>query len=562
MKQFNPLGLLLISPMFLCCFSSTAQVLNFYYGNIHAHSIYSDGNKDSSTSHASIPYHDYQFAKTAQHFDFLGISEHNHYGADMERISYAKGLQQADSANQDGIFVTMYGMEWGVIGPPGGHVLVYGVNQLIGWDSVGGIPNYDVYNAKLDYAGLFSKIAATPGAFASLAHPATTDYDSMYASPVNATFDSAIVGSAIRSGPAFSTDTTYSDPSSSSYEARYKDALKRGYHLGPTLDHDNHYTTFGKTAAGRTVVLASALTRAGIVDAIKKMRTQSSDDWNVRVTFTINGNPLGSILSDTTNPQISVTVFDPDLETTSNIVITYGIPGSGVNPTTLVSSTTGSLTYTHIIPTGASYYYYAVVTQADGNKIFTAPIWVNKVSILPVKLIAFNASKTKTGIDCTWKTAAEWNADYFALERSNNAIDFYTIATVNATNTATVTDYRWSDQTKVISPVVYYRLKQVDIDGSAHYSDIIFVTNNTQTKNEVTIVPNPFENQLVFSFDEMPEQSVQYTFYNVLGVKVHELTITAGLENSVILPENLVGGLYTVNIQSGDLHVVKHLVKQ
>ncbi len=562
MKQFYTFSLLLISPMLLCYFSSTAQVLNYYYGNLHAHSIYSDGNQDSSISHASIPYHDYQFAKTAQHFNFLGISEHNHKGAEMVRSNYAKGLQQADSANQDGTFVTMYGMEWGVIGPPGGHVLVYGVNQLIGWDSIAGAPNYDVYNAKLDYAGLFSKIAAIPGAFASLAHPATTDYDTMYTNPVNSTFDSAIVASAIRSGPATSDDTTYSNPSSSSYEARYKDALKRGYHLGATLDHDNHNTTFGKTTPGRTVVLAPALTRADIMDAIRKMRTQASDDWNVRVTFTINGNPLGSILSDTVNPQISVTVFDPDLETTSSIAIIHGIPGSGVNPTTLYTSTTGSLSYTHNIATGASYYYYAVVTQADGDKIFTAPIWVTKTSVVPVKLIAFGASKQKTGISCSWKTAAEWNADCFILERSNNGFDFYTITTVKATNTASVREYEWLDKTGITSRVVYYRLKQVDFDGSTHDSNIIFVTSDIQTKNEVTIAPNPFENKLVFSFDEIPDHLVHYTFYNSLGEPVYETTFPASQENHVFLPESLAGGLYTVNIQSGDLHFVKHLVKQ
>ncbi|MES2779763.1 MAG: T9SS type A sorting domain-containing protein [Bacteroidota bacterium] len=562
MKQFDRIALLFLSPFLLCCFTATGQVLNFYYGNLHAHSIYSDGNKDSATSHASIPYHDYQFAKTAQHFNFLGISEHNHNGADMVRGSYAKGLQQADSANQDGIFVTMYGMEWGVIGPPGGHTLVYGVNQLIGWDSIGSTPNYDIYNAKLDYAGLFTKIARTPGAFACFAHPATTDYSDLFTNPVNATFDSAIVGSAIRSGPAFSIDTTYNDPSTTSYEARYKDALKRGYHLGATLDHDNHYTTFGKATACRTVVLAPSLSRADIMDGIRKMRTQASDDWNVRVTFTINGKPLGTILSDTVNPQISVTISDPDLEVASNIVITYGIPGSGVNPTTLTSSTTGSLTYTHSIATGASYYYYAVVTQTDGDKIFTAPIWVNKVSALPVKLIEFKATKKKNAIGCSWKTATEWNADYFELERSTNGQDFYAINKQKATNTTSVAEYEWLDETKMVSSLVYYRLKQVDFDGVVHYSNIVFVRNDIKAANSVTIVPNPFENELTFSFDETPEQSIQYTFYNSLGEQVYELTSPATDESVITLPKHIATGLYTVNIQSGELHIAKHLVKQ
>lgn len=562
MTQCKLLALLLISPLFIVSNTATAQVLNFYYGNLHAHSIYSDGNKDSATSHASVPYHDYQFAKTAQHFNFLGISEHNHNGAGMERINYAKGLQQADSANQNGSFVALYGMEWGVIGPPGGHVLVYGVNQLIGWDSIGSVPNYDVYNAKLDYAGLFTKVARTPGAFACFAHPATSDYTNLFTTPVNPTFDSAIVGSAIRSGPAFSTDTTYTDPSTSSFEARYKDALKQGYHLGATMDHDNHYTTFGKTAASRTVVLAPALTRSDLVNAIRKRQTQASDDWNVQVTFRVNNKPLGTIFNDTANPQITVTVFDPDLEPTSNIVITYGIPGSGLAPTTLTSSTTGSLTFTHAIATGASYYYYAVVTQLDGDKIFTAPIWVTKVSVLPVKLMEFKATKRKNGIGCSWKTASEWNADYFELERSINGKDFVTVAQLKATNSNAVTSYEWLDEMKVLSPLVYYRLKQVDMDGSFNYSNIVFVRSEIKSKNEVTIVPNPFESQLTFSFDEKTEQAVRYTFYNSLGEVVYDLTTPAGQESTIMLPKQMGIGLYTVNIQSGDLQVSRHLIKQ
>jgi hypothetical protein len=563
MKQFTRIALCaLLTPLFLCTFSGTAQVLNFYYGNLHAHSIYSDGNSDSATSHLSIPYHDYQFAKKAQHFNFLGISEHNHNGADMVRSSYAKGLQQADSANQDGIFVAMYGMEWGVIGPPGGHVLVYGVNQLIGWETISGSANYDFYVAKGDYASLFSKINATTGAFACLAHPASSDYSNMFSNVLNPSFDSAIVGSAIRSGPAFSTDTTYTNPSTSSYEARYKDALKQGYHLGATLDHDNHNTTFGKMAASRTVVLAPSLTRANIMDAYRKMRTQASDDWNVQVTFTINGKPLGSILTDTVNPQISVSVYDPDLENTSSIVITYGIPGSGTAPTTLTSSSTGSLNYTHSIATGSSYYYYAVITQADGDKIFTSPIWVNKVSTLPVKLIRFDAKKEKKGIGCTWKTASEWNADYFALERSDNGTDFYTLGKVKATNTSSVAEYTWLDEAGNFSGLVYYRLRQVDFDGATHYSNIVFVETGTKQGNAVTIMPNPFENDLIISFEELPAQPVNYTLYNALGASVSEQTLTPESETLLTLPSEIPAGLYTINIKSGDLFVTRHVVKQ
>lgn len=565
MKQLQYCALVLIFSLFvLNAVQLHGQVLNFYYGTLHAHSSYSDGNKDSAVSSRSTPFQNYQFAKTAQNFHFLGISEHNHNGAGMARADYAKGLQQADSANANGTFVAMYGMEWGVIGPPGGHVLIYGVNQLIGWDSVGGLPNFDVYNARLDYAGLFAKIARTPGAFASMAHPASSDYGNLFSTPWNATTDSALSGCAIRSGPAFSTDTLYSDPSTSSFEARYKDALKQGYRVGAVLDHDNHYTTFGKTAASRTVVLAPSLTRVNIMEAIKNRRTQSSDDWNVRVSFTINGRPLGSIFSDTANPQISVTVTDPDLETTSSISITFGIPGSGLSPTTLTSSTTGSLSFTHSIALGASFYYYTTVIQADGDRIITAPIWVKKTSIVPVKLVSFTARKEEKGIYCKWQTATEWNADYFELERSNDGRNFYPLTKIPATNSLKTSNYQYVDL-NLVGRIIFYRLKQVDIDGSVHYSDIIFLhQDEEQHELAISVYPNPFLEKFTITFDHsLWNKPVVITCYNEIGKEIfsHNYIVSPSQQIDIMTPAELPQGIYNIHIQLADKSVMKHVLK-
>ena len=58
-----------------------AQINNYYFGNLHAHTGFSDGSKDSSSSGISDPAGAYTFAKLSQNFDFLGISEHNHYSS-------------------------------------------------------------------------------------------------------------------------------------------------------------------------------------------------------------------------------------------------------------------------------------------------------------------------------------------------------------------------------------------------------------------------------------------------------------------------------------------------
>lgn len=368
--------LLLAVSVFVTTLATQAQTYNYYYGNIHAHTGYSDGNQDSATSLMSTPLQDFNYAKQSNHIDFYGISEHNHLQAGLKSPGdYHQGILDADAVNVDGQFVAMYGMEWGVISN-GGHVIIYGFDSLIGWDA----NDYDIYNAKNDYASLWAKVNAKPGAFAYFAHPQTTDYDSLFLKPRDASADSAIVGTAARSGPAFSTADTYTDASTSSFIPRYKQALQGGYHLGVGLDHDTHNSVFGRQTAGRLVVLAPSLTRANVMDAIRKMRMYSSDDWNTKVDFNISGQPIGSIMTQAGAPVLSVTVNDPDnTDTTATIAVYGGVPGSGIAPTLLNSVThQNTLTYTATVANGNTYYYYLQITQADGDVIWTSPIWYNR----------------------------------------------------------------------------------------------------------------------------------------------------------------------------------------
>lgn len=401
--MLRPLCLLLfIIGTFTATFTK-AQTYNYYFGNIHAHSSYSDGNQDSATSLMTKPLQDFNYARASQHIDFYGISEHNHYSAGMTNpVNFHRGIADANTANVDGSFVALYGMEWGVISG-GGHVIVYGYDSLIGWDS----NDYDVYVAEDDYTSLWKKINEKPGSFAYLAHPQASDYENLFTTASGVMADNAIVGMAARSGPAASTNSSYSNPSSGNYIARYNDALKRGYHLGVGLDHDTHNSVFGRQTAGRLVVLAPALTRADILDALRNMRFYSSDDWNLKVNFSIAGRPMGSILTHTGTPVITVSVTDADVENVSNISLYYGVPGSGSNATLLTSATnTANLSYTHALANNATCYYYARVTQADGNIAWTSPIWYTRNDGLtntpPVTAFIASSASVCAGVPLTF----------------------------------------------------------------------------------------------------------------------------------------------------------------
>jgi hypothetical protein len=359
--------------------SLNSQTLNYYYGNLHSHTAYSDGNKDASTSGVSTPSASYAYAKLSQHFDFLGISEHNHYSGGsvgMKLQYYAQGLAQAAAANT-GTFLCLYGMEWGVSSTGNGHVVIYGFNQLIGWETESWGANYDIYNGEYDYIGLFRKVTNNTTSFSYLAHPYSTDFSNLSNTPYNASYDSAIVGVPFRSGIYNSTTVNYTDYPNGDYFGYYRKMLSLGYHLGIGYDHDNHNTTFGRNNGGRLVILAPSLTQPNLITAMQKMHFYGSDDWNVQLDFKINTNIMGDSTSGLVRPTINFTHTDGDGEIADSIKIWAGIEGSGSYPTVIKTvKSINTLSYTDLTQiAGTNRYYFIEVVQQDGDRIISSPIW-------------------------------------------------------------------------------------------------------------------------------------------------------------------------------------------
>ena len=358
--------------------AQTPTTYQFYYGNLHAHTSYSDGSKDAATSGVSTPLQSYQFAAASLNFDFLGISEHNHSQAGMQLADYARGRAQATQATSSK-FVALHGTEWGVISG-GGHMLVYGVSKLYGWES----GNYDEFVARNDYQALMRKVNKVPGAFVLFAHPQSSDYGNLAGTaPFSVTADSAVVGTPFRSGPAMSTNVTYANPSTGTYESVYRAMLTRGYHVGVSLDHDNHNTTFGRTTDARLVVLAPTLTEPDLLAALRARRFYASDDWNAQVSLTCNTQPMGSILQDPAAAALTVSYTDADNEPPTSITLMRGVPGAATQAVQVAAAAPGTaaLSYTDPAPAGTAY-YYALITQPDGDRIITSPIWYTRAAVL------------------------------------------------------------------------------------------------------------------------------------------------------------------------------------
>lgn len=514
--EFNGTGCIcnyLISPASLNVASMNAVSYNYYYGNLHAHSDYSDGDMDNVCNGTSSATCCYNIGNSALNFDYMGLSDHNHNeGPVMSLAKYASGVSEAlayTSSHPD--FVALYGMEWGTIST-GGHANIYGIDQLVGWNT----GNYSIYCAKGDYSSLFNLVASTPNAFATLNHPNNSDYGNIHGSAYNATFDNAIVGVALRNGPYNSLSVSYNDPSTSNYVNYFNTLLAKGYHLGPMADLDNHNSaTMGKSSQQRTVLLATALTKPAILDAILNMRFYATDDYNEQVSFTINGSiNMGSITSQFSNPVLQVNASDPDGDAITSIKIYYGVPGSGSMPALLTSVSNNSvLNFTHSFASG-TYYYYAEITEADGNLSWTAPIWYTKNISLPVQLLSFTGYHHNQSNHLIWKTASESNNDYFIVERSTDGVNFVGIAKVKGQGSTSALSVYEIEDNSLSAKYNYYRLRQVDFNGTKDYSTIILLESSKEIP--VKIYPNPVTDLVQLDLTGYTE-AVQINISNLEG---------------------------------------------
>lgn len=529
--------------------SNTAGPLNFYFGNLHAHSSYSDGNADNTTK---IPADDYEFAKTALCMDFLGISEHNHTAAGMQLADWQPGRSQAAVATTSN-FVGLYGMEWGVISG-GGHVIVYGMDSLVGWDP----GQYQVFVPKSVYrgtGGLFDILNRHgSNALAYLAHPNSTDYNDILNSTFDAAADNAIVGATVESGPAFSTNTTYSNPATSmSYLGYYRNMLAKGYHLGPTIDHDNHNMTFGKTAKTRLVILAQSLTENNLLDGMRNMRFYASQDCGAKITYSINSQPIGSIITKAGAPVIAVNSITTSAVT--SVAVMAGIPGSGTAATQLTSSTSGTFTFTDNTLTNLSQkYYYLDITEADGSRIVTAPIWYtrNDAALRQINSITsfFTVNETDKVI-LKWTTTNEEISQLFDIERSvDGGMTFSKIGVLNGkgTNRAMLT-YSLED-TQPYEGVAYYRLVQRNTNGAIRFTDVKIVNRSKKPESFFTAYPNPVHGILNVRIASANTEKTVVELFDMTGrrVQTQNLNLVKGEQNVPVNMGRLQNGIYVLKL--------------
>lgn len=189
----------------------------------------------------------------------------------------------------------------------------------------------------------------------------------------------------------------------------------------------------------------------------------------------------------------------------------------------------------------------AVVSPAN---LFKDWILVDNSTPLPVTLVNFNANCEGNATVLSWATAAEINNDYFVIEKSFNAIDFFEIGKVfGAGNSNAFISYPPFIDYNSNGETAYYRLKQVDFDGQFEYFNIVATNCGSITGFDV--------NQIVFSDDQLgfnisisADEKFQVYLYDALGkiITSKTLTVTTGFNPIQLDRIHLSRGIYMLSI--------------
>ncbi len=185
------------------------------------------------------------------------------------------------------------------------------------------------------------------------------------------------------------------------------------------------------------------------------------------------------------------------------------------------------------------------LVPADLSQVFKL---FGTASVVPVELTSFIASVIGDQVELNWTTATELNNKGFEVQRSSSDNQFLTVGFVNGHGTTAQTQsYSFIDKNTVPGKY-FYRLKQVDLDGSYEYSNIVEVEIISPSVFSLEQnYPNPFNPSTKISFSVAVDSKVDVTIFNVLGQEIASIfsgNISAGKHNINFDASNLNSGMY------------------
>lgn len=199
-----------------------------------------------------------------------------------------------------------------------------------------------------------------------------------------------------------------------------------------------------------------------------------------------------------------------------NIVWQMSLGGSSVEEAYSISPTTNN----GYIVGGGTLSTDGNVTGNHGDFDY----WIVKLNesiILPVELVSFEGISSENKITLEWNTASEINNKGFDLERSSSIeTNFESISWIEGHGNSMLPNSYSHDDTNVESGMTYYyRLKQLDYDGTASYSKVISV-KTSEGDLSMSIAPNPYFENTRISYELKDKSNVALEIFNAMGQKI------------------------------------------
>jgi hypothetical protein len=208
-----------------------------------------------------------------------------------------------------------------------------------------------------------------------------------------------------------------------------------------------------------------------------------------------------------------------------------------------------------------------VISSNDpANSEITIPVRMTVTNEVPVEFAYFTAENDLDKVTLRWQTATEKNNSGFEIHRSvqNDNTEWEKIGFVEGQGTTTEkANYSFKD--KISDSGIYkYRLKQIDFDGTASYSDEIEIEVSGPTDFALyQNYPNPFNPSTKIKFALPEKTELELSVYNSLGEKVADVfkgELSEGYHEIEFFADNLSSGIYFYRFESKDFVSVKKMI--
>ena len=355
-----------------------------YFGQLHSHTQYSDGAGSLDSALAYV-----KALPDNANVDFVAFTDHSNYfdsknNPNVEAALYDTSLVKdsdpshswatykntvaAFNAANAGKMVAIAGFEMTWSGGPG-HINTFNTPGIVS-------RNNTTLNNKTKDAGLqayYKLLSQTEGldSISQFNHPGTTFGNFIDFGYWDAVVDTRMYMVEVGNGEGQIGAGGYYP----SYE-QYIMALDKGWHVAPTNNQDNHKGRWGNANDARDVILTDDFTEDGIYAALRARRMYATEDKNLDLDYTVNGNMMGSIIDVPEKLNFEISFNDPDR--TDSIAKVELVVNSGKVAYTWNSAADLAKGSVSVELDPEYTYYFVRVTEGDGDLAVTAPVWVGE----------------------------------------------------------------------------------------------------------------------------------------------------------------------------------------